>query len=275
MADRPSGPGTNRAADSDTDRTPARRAGLSRRRLPASSASLGAGAWLLLGTARPDSAHASAPAPPGFPDGPDLYQGIYQNWAGEIRTDALWTCAPRTPQDVLDVVNWACAEGWTVRAQGHRHGWAPLTVADAAPAAARVVLLDTTVHLTALSFASQAADGTARVRAQAGASLESLLAFAGGSGYGVTSAPAPGDLSVGGALAIDAHGTAVQAVGESAAGWAYTESAAWADPDVLGTAVPDSLRADGGPGWDEAVATLDRLDPHRVLSNPFLDGLLR
>jgi FAD/FMN-containing dehydrogenase len=223
MADRPSDLETDRAANADADRGAVRKGGgMSRRRMLASSAALGGAAWLLRGVARPDSAYASSPAPPGFPSGPDLYQGIYENWAGEIRTDALWTCAPRTPQDVLDIVNWAFAAGWAVRAQGHRHGWAPLTVADATPAAAQVILLDTTVHLTALSFASQAADGTARVRAQAGASLEALLAFAGGSGYGVTSAPAPGDLSVGGALAIGAHGTAVQAVGElAAAGHGY------------------------------------------------------
>jgi FAD/FMN-containing dehydrogenase len=227
MADRPLGPadpvnpadpGANQAADAGTDPGAVRPAGgMSRRRMLASSAGLGAAAWLLRGVVRPGSAYASSPAPPGFPSGPDLYQGVYENWAGEIRTDALWTCAPRTPQDVLDIVNWACVTGWTARAQGHRHGWAPLTVADATPAAARVILLDTTVHLTALSFASQEADGTARVRAQAGASLEALLAHAGGSGYGVTSAPAPGDLSVGGALAIGGHGTAVQAAGESAA----------------------------------------------------------
>jgi hypothetical protein len=58
-------------------------------------------------------------------------------------------------------------------------------------------------------------------------------------------------------------------------GWAYTDTAAWSDPDVLAGAIPASQRAGGGPGWDEAVATLDRLDPHHVLSSPFLDALLR
>ncbi len=58
-------------------------------------------------------------------------------------------------------------------------------------------------------------------------------------------------------------------------GWAYSEDAAWSDPDVLGRAIPESLRAGGGSGWDEAVAVLDRHDPHRVFGNPFLDGLLR
>jgi FAD/FMN-containing dehydrogenase len=53
-------------------------------------------------------------------------------------------------------------------------------------------------------------------------------------------------------------------------GWAYTEEAGWADPDVLHRLIPASL-----PGWSAAVDTLDRLDPHRVFTNPFLDRLLR
>lgn len=189
--------------------------GLSRRKLLASSAAAGGAVWLLRGLVRPGSAYAASAPPPGFPAGIDLHQRAYENWAGEIRTDQLWTCVPRDPQEVLAVVNWAYAAGWTVRAQGHRHGWAPLTVADGTPAAAKVVLLDTTAHLTAMSLEQQAADGSAAIRAQAGASLETLLAFAGAAGYGVASAPAPGDLTVGGALAVGAHGTAVPAVGES------------------------------------------------------------
>ncbi|SHM79395.1 cholesterol oxidase substrate-binding domain-containing protein [Actinacidiphila paucisporea] len=191
--------------------------GLSRRRLLASSAAAGGAVWLLRGLVRPGSAYAASGPPPGFPAGLDVYQRVYENWAGEIRTDQLWTCAPRSPQEVLDVVNWAYGAGWTARAQGHRHGWAPLTVADGTPAAAQVVLLDTTARLTAMSLEQQAADGSAAVRVQAGASLEAVLAFAGAGGYGVIAAPAPGDLSVGGALAIGAHGTAAPAVGESPA----------------------------------------------------------
>ncbi|MFD7991521.1 cholesterol oxidase substrate-binding domain-containing protein [Streptomyces mexicanus] len=197
-----------------TDGPSSQGGGLSRRRLLASSAAAGGAVWLVRGLIRPDDAYAAPAPPPGFPAGVGLYRRAYENWAGEIRTDQLWTCAPRTPQEVLDVVNWAHGAGWTVRAQGQRHGWAPLTVADGTPAAARVVLLDTTAHLTAMSL-QQAADGSATIRVQTGASLEALLAFAGAAGHGVTSAPAPGDLSVGGALAIGAHGTAVPALGEN------------------------------------------------------------
>ncbi|MEU1123300.1 cholesterol oxidase substrate-binding domain-containing protein [Streptomyces sp. NPDC005899] len=196
-----------------TDDSSIRGGGLSRRGLLASATGGGA-LWLLRGLIRPGDAHAAS-APPSFPAGIDLHLRVYENWAGEIRTDPLWTCVPRDPQEVLDVVNWAHGAGWTVRPQGRRHGWAPLTVADGTPASAQVVLLDTTAHLTAMSLEQEAGDGSARVRVQAGASLETLLAFAGARGYGVVSAPAPGELSIGGALAIGAHGTAVPAVGES------------------------------------------------------------
>lgn len=200
-----------------TDSASGRGDGISRRRLLASAAAAGGGTWALRGLVRPGSAYAAAAPPPGFPAGPGLYQRVYENWAGEIRTDQLWTCAPRTAQDVLDVVNWAYAAGWRARAQGRRHGWAPLTVADATPGADRVILLDTTAHLTAMSPPERAADGSATVRAQAGVSLETLLGHVGAAGYGVTAAPAPGDLSLGGALAIGAHGTATAATGESPA----------------------------------------------------------
>ncbi|MEV6977336.1 cholesterol oxidase substrate-binding domain-containing protein [Kitasatospora sp. NPDC093806] len=183
--------------------------GLSRRRLLGASAALGAAAWLLRGTVGPDSAQAAAPVPPGLPAGTELYQRVYQNWSGEVRTDQLWTCAPRTPEELPALADWARARGWRLRAQGYRHTWAPLTVADGTPEAARVLLLDTTRHLTAIS-----ADGATSVRVQTGATMEALLAHLAGRGLGLTAVPAPGELTVGGVLAIGGHGTAVPAAGE-------------------------------------------------------------
>jgi FAD/FMN-containing dehydrogenase len=59
-------------------------------------------------------------------------------------------------------------------------------------------------------------------------------------------------------------------------GWAYTGTAAWSDPTVLGTTIPNAYRAGqaAGDDWDAALSTLDALDPHRVFSNAFLDTLL-
>ncbi|MFF1793770.1 cholesterol oxidase substrate-binding domain-containing protein [Kitasatospora sp. NPDC058263] len=185
------------------------RDGLSRRELLGASAALGTAGWLLRGTIGPDSARAAVPVPPELPTGTELYQRVYQNWSGEVRADQLWTCAPRTPEEVPPLADWARAHGWRLRAQGYRHTWAPLTVADDTPGSARVLLLDTTRHLTALT-----ADSPTTVRAQTGATMESLLAHLADRGLGVANCPAPGELTVGGVLAIGGHGTAVPAVGE-------------------------------------------------------------
>ena len=109
---------------------------------------LGAAAWLPVGALLPGQ--VSADPPPAFPAGITLYRQAYRNWAGEIRTDDLWTCAPRTPADVVLLANWAHGQGFTLRARGFRHGWAPLTVTADTTGADRVVLVDTTEHLTAM-----------------------------------------------------------------------------------------------------------------------------
>ncbi|WP_327682575.1 cholesterol oxidase substrate-binding domain-containing protein [Kitasatospora sp. NBC_00458] len=184
--------------------------GLSRRRLLGASAALGATAWLLRGTVGPGSAEAAdLPAPPGLPAGTEVHRRVYQNWSGEVRTDQLWTCAPRTPEELPALADWARAHGWRLRAQGYRHTWAPLTVADGTTGAARVLLLDTTRHLTAIT-----ADSPTTVRVQTGATMEALLAHLADRGLGLTAVPAPGELTVGGVLAIGGHGTAVPATGE-------------------------------------------------------------
>jgi FAD/FMN-containing dehydrogenase len=155
---------------------------------------------------------AAAADLPGFPDGVDVYRSAYRNWVGEITADALWACAPRDADQVVEVVNWARQHGWTVRARGRSHGWSPLTIPAGTTADARVLLVDTSTRLTGLSLESTE---PAAVRAGAGVTLEALLGFLEEHGLGLTATPAPGDLTLGGALAIDAHGTAVPADGES------------------------------------------------------------
>ncbi|GGN80582.1 hypothetical protein GCM10011579_066240 [Streptomyces albiflavescens] len=56
-------------------------------------------------------------------------------------------------------------------------------------------------------------------------------------------------------------------------GWAYTDQAAWSDPEVLGSAVPASFDDGEGAGWDRAAAVLNRFDPHRVFDNALLKQL--
>jgi FAD/FMN-containing dehydrogenase len=155
---------------------------------------------------------AAASDLPGFPGGVELYRSAYRNWVGEITADGLWACAPSDPDQVVAVVNWAHEQGWTVRARGYAHGWSPLTIPAGTESGAPLLLVDTTTHLTGIALESI---DPAAVRVGAGASLEALLGHLEAHGLGVTATPAPGDLTVGGALAIDAHGTAVPAQGES------------------------------------------------------------
>ncbi|MDR7276147.1 cholesterol oxidase substrate-binding domain-containing protein [Catenuloplanes atrovinosus] len=150
------------------------------------------------------------PEPPGFPADIPHERRTYLNWSGETVADDVWTASPRTPADVVTLANWAHARGWRLRPHGFRHGWSPLTLAPGDDA--DVVLLDMTAHLTAMSMT--AAD---EVRVQAGASMESLLTYLEEKGRGLAHCPAPGDLSVGGVLAIGGHGTAVPATGETRA----------------------------------------------------------
>jgi len=152
---------------------------------------------------------AAAEELPDFPAGVALYRSAYRNWVGEITADGLWACAPTDPDQVVAVVNWAWRHGWRVRARGSSHGWSPLTVTEGTESDAPVLLVDTAAHLTGLSL-----DSGSAVRAGTGVTLEALLGHLEQRGLGVTAAPAPGDLTLGGALAVDAHGTAVPADGE-------------------------------------------------------------
>ncbi|MEU9284609.1 cholesterol oxidase substrate-binding domain-containing protein [Streptomyces sp. NPDC048275] len=158
-----------------------------------------------------DRAAASAELP-GFPEDVDVYRSAYRNWVGEITATGLWACAPADPDQVVAVVNWAWKHGWTVRARGCSHGWSPLTIPAGTAPGAPVLLVDTATHLTGLSVESTT---PAAVRAGSGVTLEALLGHLEDHGLGLTATPAPGDLTLGGALAIDAHGTAVPALGES------------------------------------------------------------
>ncbi|MDN0199031.1 cholesterol oxidase substrate-binding domain-containing protein [Streptomyces sp. S.PNR 29] len=146
---------------------------------------------------------------PDFPAGVALYRSAYRNWAGEITADGLWACAPADADQVVAVVNWAWRHGWRVRARGSSHGWSPLTVTEGTRSAAPLLLVDTATHLTGLALRSPTA-----VRAGTGVTMEALLTHLEQHGLGVTATPAPGDLTLGGALAVDAHGTAVPAEGE-------------------------------------------------------------
>ncbi len=156
---------------------------------------------------------AGAATPPSFPSTISLYQQAYKNWAGDIAVDAAWTCAPKTPADVVAVVNWANANAYKVRPRGMMHNWSPLTFTPGS-SDNNIMLVDTTQYLTSVSIA---AGSPATVTAQTGVTMEALLTKLEAAGYGLTATPAPGDLTLGGVLAINGHGAAIPATGETRA----------------------------------------------------------
>jgi FAD/FMN-containing dehydrogenase len=203
------------ANEQDVDVDVARSGGLSRRGFLAGVA--GAGAltavgWSPVFQVAAASAASTLATPPNFPTGISLYQQAYENWAREIHVDGVWTCAPNSPADVALLANWAHANGYTLRPRGAMHNWSPLTIVKGSDVS-KVLLVDTTQHLNTISISSSSSPAT--VTAQAGATIEAILTSAQGSGFGWASVPAPGNITIGGALAIDAHGAALPATGET------------------------------------------------------------
>jgi FAD/FMN-containing dehydrogenase len=183
----------------------------SRRTFLATAAAAGALTWIPVFRATPASAQATAAPPPNFPASVSLYQQAYQNWAGMIVIDDVWTCAPASAGDVVTLANWALANGYRLRPKGMSHNWSPILL-PAGSTGAGYVLVDTTQHLTAVSVA---AGSPATVTAQAGVTLDTLTTTLAAAGYGLCAIPAPGDITLGGALAINAHGSAIPGSGET------------------------------------------------------------
>ncbi|WP_214414034.1 cholesterol oxidase substrate-binding domain-containing protein [Sphaerisporangium fuscum] len=181
------------------------------------AAALGAVSWTPAFRVPAASADATIPAPPGPPAGISIYQQAYRNWSGEVVVENLWTAAPRTPAEVVTLANWARAAGWRLRPRGARLGWSPLTVAEDTPA--QVIVVDTTEHLTAVRVDP---GSPASVTVQPGLTVDGLMAALSAAGYGLNAAPALGEVTVGGVLAVGGRGTGVPAVGETpAAGHTY------------------------------------------------------
>ncbi|TJZ76830.1 FAD-binding protein [Rhodococcus oryzae] len=203
-----------------------KRLGLSRRGFLAAGAgalaATAAGAWtpvyaIPLGSSGSAGGSGSLggptlPAPPNFPDGIELAQQAYQNWSKEIMLDSVWTCHPKSPDDVVRLANWAHANGYKIRPRGAMHGWTPLTVVNGAPVD-KVILVDTMKHLNGVSVNAGGAPAT--VTAGPGATLDAITTALQAQGLGFANLPAPGVLSIAGSLAVDAHGAALPANGQA------------------------------------------------------------
>src|SRR5687768_3307510 len=144
---------TNFTQDNDST-TPAHHPQLPRRSFLSGTAQLAAAGalagWVPIFRVPYASAQATCATPQNFPAGITLYQQAYENWAKEVRVDSVWTCAPQTPAQVVTIANWARVNGYKIRPRGKVRNWSPL-ILGAGGSCPKVVLVDTTQYLTAIS----------------------------------------------------------------------------------------------------------------------------
>ena len=150
-------------------------------------------------------------APAGFPRGIPLARRTYQNWSEQITVENAWTATPAGTDDVVAIVNWAHAAGYRVRARGKAHNWSPIVLPPGTDPA-RYLLVDTTAHLTGSTITP---GSPATVTVGAGTTVDQLLETLEHAGYGLLETTAPGDLTLGGVLAIGGHGSGIPALGET------------------------------------------------------------
>ena len=149
-------------------------------------------------------------ATPRFPSGVPLIRRTFQNWAESITIPDVPTAIPRHSDDVVAITNWALRAGYRVRATGASHGWSPLVLAGTRTPH-RSVVLDTTDGLLGVHVHR---GSTPTVTVGAGVRMQDLLTTLEAAGLGINGVPAPGDLTVGGVLAINGHGATTPASGE-------------------------------------------------------------
>lgn len=126
----------------------------------------------------------------------------------------LWIATPANENDVVDLANWASLNKFRLRASGYMHTWSPVTV-TIDENTRNVVLVETTVNLNSIQPPTKISASKYAVTVQCGASMLQLLTFLEKYKLGLYAVPAPGDLTIGGVIAIGGHGTGVPYVGET------------------------------------------------------------
>jgi len=156
--------------------------------------------------------------PPGFPPAIQYVTAEFQNWAWDIDIASATIAIPKNEDEVVQLVNAAAKVGFKIRAKGKGHNWSPLVIRNGANVS-NTIFVDT-VNLNSSSFNPNggkplATFGTGITVGDATLFLEHQNNGVAGSAPGFTfvNMTGPGDVSLGGALAIGAHGTSIDAPG--------------------------------------------------------------
>lgn len=154
-------------------------------------------------------------APPDWPAEIAIQPCAYVNWSLQIADASQWTAQPHSANDVATIATWAAGHNYKVRALGSHHNWSPLVLENGAPPEGNTVLVDTSGLKGKPVFTR---GNPCTVTFGAGTTLEEATQFLesldnGGAsaapGYSFLNMPAPGIITVGGMMAVGAHGTGV------------------------------------------------------------------
>ncbi|MDR0218199.1 MAG: FAD-binding protein [Enterobacteriaceae bacterium] len=148
-----------------------------------------------------------------FPDNITLKNINFINWSKEIKANNIQCCIPKSDKEVLAVVNWAGKQNYKLRVVGESHNWSPLIISSNNQATNRTLLMDLTQYFSQISI--KHLPEYSIVTAQTGILMETLMTKMEEQGIGFTATPAPGDLTLGGVLAIGGHGTSIKALNET------------------------------------------------------------
>ncbi len=160
----------------------------------------------------------TADFPPNIPVKVDQWV----DWSQYIRVFGVRYAEVRSPDDVVAVCNWAAQNNWKVRAVGESHNWSPILLSPGMEANPSVMLIDMS-QLNGRNVSLE--NGTPYATFGAGVTMDAASAYLASvqtgtspQGYAFPHLPAPGNLTLGGVLAIGGHGTAVPQGGSGSDG---------------------------------------------------------
>ncbi|CAG7835693.1 unnamed protein product [Allacma fusca] len=139
-----------------------------------------------------------------FPNSVKVEYTNFRNWAGETNIQT-WIAYPESPDQILQLANWAKENSMKIRPCGLRHSWSRLVTEKGFD---NVVLVDTTKHLNKMGIISST-PGNASFWAEAGLSMVSILEQLESSNLSLASVPTTGDVSIGGVVAVGGHGLGI------------------------------------------------------------------
>ena len=154
-------------------------------------------------------------APNGFPPSIPVDTITFTDWSQYVVVESVQIARVSSAADVAAVCNWAAQNSFTVRAMGEGHNWSPILLVPGTPPNSKVMLVDTT-KLVSCSF--QLLDRVPLATFGTGITIDAASAYLqtlenGGTsaapGFAFPHATAPGNLTLGGILAIGGHGTLV------------------------------------------------------------------